>query len=84
MQSVRMVQGKGEVIEMGDHHKNSLCVRGDRVYDMDGIISIHMKTLLTPEAHEKLEDALAGFLYSQGIEAVIENSVTGNSTTTKE
>lgn len=48
------------------------------------IIRIHIKTPLTPEAHEKLEDELAGFLYSRGIEAVIENSVTGNSTTTKE
>lgn len=65
--------------------KNSLCVRGDEnVIEIKQIISINIKTLLTPEAHEKLEYALVGFLYSQGIEAEIENSVTGNSTKTKE
>lgn len=65
MQSVRMVQGKREVIEM-----------------MQQII-ITIKTPITPEAFEKLEDKLKELLENERLEAIIDDMVTGNSTVTE-
>ncbi len=46
-------------------------------------LTIDIKTLMLPEDLEKLEDGLRDFLNSKGIEAVIENPSTGNTTVAK-
>jgi len=46
---------------------------------MEQQIIITIKTPITPEAHEKLEDKLKGLLEVEGLEATIENTATGNS-----
>jgi len=42
------------------------------------MITIEVKTEITPEYHEKIEDALVKLLKSMGIAATIENTTTGN------
>ncbi len=39
---------------------------------------------ITPEQHEIVEDAIADTLHLLGISAVVENDITGNTTTTDE
>jgi hypothetical protein len=47
-----------------------------------GKLTIKVKTLITPESAEILEEKLRDLLRSFGIEAVIEDSITGNTTLT--
>ena len=51
---------------------------------MEQQIIITIKTPITPETHEKLEDKLKGLLEKEGLEATIQNLTTGNSTVTDE
>ncbi len=44
---------------------------------MDTII-ITLKSLITPEAHEKLEEKLSEFLHKQRLSGTIDNTATGN------
>ncbi len=46
-------------------------------------IIITLKSLITPEAHEKLEDSLSEFLHEQGFFGSIDNTATGNTTVIK-
>lgn len=50
------------------------------VIEMEQQIIITIKTLITPEAHEKLEDKLKELLEKEGLEAIILNLETGNCT----
>lgn len=45
-------------------------------------IIITIKTPITPEAHEKLEDKLKELLETERLDATIDNLATGNSTVT--
>ncbi len=47
-----------------------------------GKLTIKLKTLITPECAEMLEEELRDFLRSFGADAVIEDSITGNTTLT--
>ena len=47
------------------------------------LLTIDIMTQILPESMEKLEDGLRDFLNSKGIEAVIENPSTGNTTVAK-
>ncbi len=49
----------------------------------EGRIVIAVKTLITPEAFEKLEDKLKELLENERLEAVIDDLVTGNTTVTE-
>ena len=44
------------------------------------VLRIAIRTEMTPEAYEKLEDRFAGFLRNEGLEGFIEDDVTGNTT----
>jgi len=48
------------------------------------MIQIKIKDVLTPYDFEKLEDELKNFLEKKGLNATIENSVTGNTTKTRQ
>jgi sugar-specific transcriptional regulator TrmB len=48
-----------------------------------GEITIEVKTLITPQAYEELEDKLRNFLEKEGLNAIIEDNITGNTTTTR-
>jgi len=48
------------------------------------LLTIKVKTPILPDSMEKLEDKLRDFLISKGIEAVIESTLTGNTTVAKE
>ncbi len=48
-----------------------------------GKLTIDIQTLICPEAYEELEDALRDTLERFGVKAVIEDSETGNTTTTR-
>ncbi|MDP2755497.1 MAG: hypothetical protein Q8P40_14060 [Nitrospirota bacterium] len=52
------------------------------VIEMLQQIIINIKTPITPEAHEKFEDKLKELLEKEGLEAIIDNLATGNSTVT--
>lgn len=43
-------------------------------------LMIVIRTKMTPEAYEKLEDKLAEFLRNEGLDGFIEDEVTGNTT----
>lgn len=49
----------------------------------EGTVIITVKTLITPEAFEKLEDKLKELLEKERLEATIDDLVTGNSTVTE-
>jgi hypothetical protein len=49
-----------------------------------GKIVITVKSLITPEAYEKLEDALRDFLENFGVSAEIDDVETGNTTVSRE
>lgn len=44
------------------------------------LLTIEVKTPIFPENMEKLEDSIRDFLNSKGIEAVVESTLTGNTT----
>ncbi len=46
----------------------------------ESFLVVNLKTPLTPEIMERLEDSLKGFLNSMSIKAVIESTLTGNTT----
>lgn len=46
------------------------------------MIKIKIQQFLTPEAHERLEDGIRDYLWEYGVKAIIENTVTGNTTHT--
>lgn len=46
----------------------------------ESFLIVNLKTPLTPEIMERLEDSLKGFLNSMSIKAVIESTLTGNTT----
>ncbi|MFZ2412441.1 MAG: hypothetical protein WAW23_12785 [Candidatus Methanoperedens sp.] len=47
------------------------------------LLTIEVKAPILPESMERLEDSLRDFLISKGIEAVIESTLTGNTTVAK-
>lgn len=47
---------------------------------MGQALQIIIRTKMTPEAYEKLEDKLAEFLRNEGLDGFIEDEVTGNTT----
>ncbi len=47
------------------------------------LLTIEVKTPILPERMERLEDELGDFLNSRGIDAVIDSTLTGNTTVTK-
>lgn len=47
------------------------------------LLTIEVKAPISPESMERLEDELRDFLNSRGIDAVIESTLTGNTTVTK-
>jgi len=47
-----------------------------------GRLTIKLKTLITPECAERLEEELRDRLRNFGVDAVIEDSITGNTTLT--
>ena len=49
-----------------------------------GKLTIKLKTLITPESAEILEDKIRDLLRHFGVDATIDDSITGNTTTTSD